>query len=343
MIDLRSDTVTRPTEEMRRAMYEAELGDDVYGDDPTAARLERIAAEIIGKEAALFVPSGTMGNQAAIMTHTRRGDEIIAEERSHVAVYEVGASAVLSGVQMRTIRGERGVMSPEDVSGAIRSDNIHFPPTGLVCLENALGNGSAVPLERMNAIRAEISKRGVPVHLDGARIFNAAHALGCEASEIAACADSVMFCLSKGLSAPVGSMLAGPKDFVSRARKNRKLLGGGMRQCGVLAAAGIVALETMRERLADDHAHAKLIASGIRNLPGVTVKEDCLSINMVFFHFDHPAMTCAELSRRLMERGIRTTVPDGKLFRLVTHREVTGGDAETVCRTFEDILAGEKK
>lgn len=343
MIDLRSDTVTRPTDEMRRAMYEAEVGDDVYGDDPTAARLERIAAEIIGKEAALFVPSGTMGNQIAIMTHTRRGDEIIAEERSHVAVYEVGASAVLSGVQMRTIRGEHGVMAPEDVGNAVRSDNIHFPPTGLLCLENALGNGSVVPLERMSALRGEASMRGVPVHLDGARIFNAAHALGCEASGIADCADSVMFCLSKGLSAPVGSMLAGTKEFIVRARKNRKLLGGGMRQVGVLAAAGLVALETMRARLADDHAHAKLIAARISSLPGVTVKEDCLSINMVFFHFDHPSMSCADLSRRLMERGIRTTVPDGRLFRLVTHREVTAADAEKVCSSFEDILAGEKK
>ena len=341
MIDLRSDTVTRPTDEMRRAMYEAEVGDDVYGDDPTAARLERIAAEIIGKEAALFVPSGTMGNQIAIMTHTRRGDEIHAEERSHVAVYEVGASAVLSGVQMRTIRGEHGVMAPEEVKAAIRSDNIHFPPTGLLCLENALGNGSVVSLERMNALRGEASKRGVPVHLDGARIFNAAHALGCEGREIADCADSVMFCLSKGLSAPVGSMLAGTKEFVGRARKNRKLLGGGMRQVGVLAAAGIVALETMRSRLADDHAHAKLIASRISSLPGVTVKEDCLSINMVFFRFDNPGISCEELSLRLMERGIRTTVPDGRLFRLVTHREVTDADAETVCRSFEDILAVE--
>lgn len=338
MIDLRSDTVTRPTDEMRRAMYEAEVGDDVYRDDPTVKRLEELASDAVGKEAALFVPSGTMGNQLAVMTHTRRGSEVIAEEKSHVVVYEVGAAAILSGVQIRTVRGDNGVMRADDLERAVRSENIHFPETGLVCLENALSNGSVLTLDDMASLRGVSSRHGIPVHLDGARIFNAALSLGCEARDIASYADTVMFCLSKGLSAPVGSVLTGSRDVIERARKNRKILGGGMRQAGIIAAAGIVALETMRPRLAVDHENAKKIAARLSALPGITVKEDNLKINMIFFSFDHPSVTAQNLCASLLSRGIRAGVPDGTAFRLVTHREVTPRDAETVCCAFEEIL-----
>lgn len=338
MIDLRSDTVTRPTDEMRRAMYDAEVGDDVYRDDPTVKRLEELAADAVGKESALFVPSGTMGNQLAIMTHTRRGNEVIAEEESHVVIYEVGAPAILSGVQMRTVCGDNGVMSSGELERAIRTDNIHFPETGLICLENALSNGNVLTLEEMASLRGVSLRHGIPVHLDGARIFNAALHLGCDARAIAAYADSVMFCLSKGLSAPVGSVLTGKNEFIERARKNRKILGGGMRQAGIIAAAGIVALETMRSRLSEDHENAKKIASRISLLSGVTVHNDNLKINMIFFSFDHPSVSGDDLRACLLERGITVNAPAGNIFRLVTHREVTADDAETVCRAFEEIL-----
>jgi len=241
-------------------MAKAVVGDDVYGDDPTLCLLEKKAAEYSAKEAALFVPSGTMGNQVAVMTHTKRGNEIIAEENCHIVQHEVGAAAVLSGVMVRTVKGNMGIMDPQDIEKAIRGDDIHYPPTGLICMENALSNGTVVPLSRMKEIYSIAKERNIPVHLDGARLFNAAATLGVDASQITQYTDSVMFCLSKGLCAPVGSMLAGSRQFVDKARKNRKLLGGGMRQAGILAAAGLIALEKMTKRLPEDHENAKYMA-----------------------------------------------------------------------------------
>ena len=283
-IDLRSDTVTLPTQEMYRAMAAAELGDDVYGEDPTVNRLEELAAARVGKEAALFVPTGTMGNEVAVMTHARRGDEVIVDVGSHIYDAEVGGLAVLAGVQARPLAGRLGRLDPTAVEAAVRPDDVHFPRTGLLCLEdphNGAG-GTVAPPEAIAELAEVAHRHGFPVHLDGARLFNAAVALGIPAARLAAPADSVMFCLSKGLCAPVGSMLAGSAAFIAEARRNRKLMGGGMRQAGVLAAAGIVALESMVDRLADDHVNARRLAEGLASLPGLRVDLESVQTNMVY-------------------------------------------------------------
>ena len=256
IIDIRSDTVTQPTPEMRRVMAEAPVGDDVYGDDPTVNRLEALAAEKSGKEAALFVPSGTMGNQLAIMTHTKRGDDVICGRNAHVFVHEVGAAAVLSGVILNPVDSPDDIIYPELLERAIREDDIHCPPTTLLCIENALATGKVVPLEVMERVYDTAKAHGLSVHMDGARLFNAAGALGVDPAAITKYTDTVMFCLSKGLCAPVGSILAGSREFINRARKNRKVLGGAMRQCGILAAAGILALTEMPAHLREDHENA---------------------------------------------------------------------------------------
>ena len=283
VVDLRSDTVTKPTPEMRRAMAEAEVGDDVFGEDPTVARLERLAAERLGKEAGLFVTSGTQGNQVSVMAHTQRGDEILLDENSHIFNYEVGAPAILSAVQTRTLRGRHGILDPGEVRDAVRPPNIHHPRNTLICLESThnRGGGTVYPLETLREIRRIAAERGLGVHLDGARLFNACVATGTPVHEAAAQADSVSFCLSKGLGAPVGSVVTGTRAFIDRARRARKMLGGGMRQAGVIAAAGIVALETMVDRLREDHANARLLAEGLARLPGVTIDLDLVQTNIV--------------------------------------------------------------
>lgn len=339
MIDLRSDTVTQPTEEMRKAMAGAEVGDDVYGDDPTVNALEKHAAQIIGKEAALFVPSGTMGNQLAIMSHTKRGDEIIAATESHIVVNEVGGVAVLSGVSVRQINNENGMVYARDIEAAFRPENIHYPDTGLVCLENALGNGRVVPLDVMKESFEAAHAMGVPVHLDGARIFNAAVSLGVEAKEIAACTDSVMFCLSKGLCAPIGSMLAGSSDFIARARKNRKLLGGGMRQVGVLAAPGLLALDKMTARLQEDHNNARYLAEELSQMEGITCDPDATQINMVFFQIGKPDFDEKLMVKRMRENGI---IVGGKLtptsYRVLTHHGITRTDLDLYLSVLSTFL-----
>lgn len=327
-IDLRSDTVTMPTEEMRTAMLYAEVGDDVYEDDPTVKKLESLAAKMVGKEAALFVPTGTMGNQLAVLTHTKRGDEVILEEHCHIIEHEVGATAVISGVQLRTVRGIDGVMQEKDVLGAIRDEDIHYPETGLICMENALSNGKVVDVEHMRKIYKIGEKRGIPVHLDGARLFNAATSLDIDVKEIAACADSVMFCLSKGLCAPIGSMLAGKKSFIDRARKNRKLLGGGMRQAGVLAAPGIVALEKMTKRLKEDHENARYMAEKLAALPYFNVMKDFLDINMVFFEIEGNYISSDALVSHLDKKGIKINPIESGLYRFVTNNDVNRKDID---------------
>ncbi len=339
-IDLRSDTVTLPTEEMRRAMAEAEVGDDVYGEDPTIQELESLAAKILGKEAALFVPSGTMGNQVSVMTHTQRGDEVIMEAESHVYYYEVGAMAVLSGVQACPVPGKRGVMDPDDVRRAIRErGNIHFPRTSLVVLENThnRGGGKVLPLDNVKAISDIAHSNGLSVHMDGARIFNAQVASGIPASEYAKYADSVMFCLSKGLCAPVGSMVVGSKDFINKARKNRKMLGGGMRQAGVLAAAGIIALTKMVDRLQEDHDNAKLLAQKLQQL-GYGVDPEEVETNMVVVNVTPTGKDVHTMEMELRSRGVLANANSPKTLRLVTHYGITKDDVMMAVDAFADIM-----
>jgi threonine aldolase len=334
MIDLRSDTVTKPTEAMRKAMAAAEVGDDVYGDDPTVNRLEKLAADMLGKEAAVFIPSGTFGNQLALFTWCRRGTEVILGEECHILVHEAGAASVIAGVQTRPVPAADGVLRPEEIKRRLRKQDLHGPATSLVCLENAHSLGRVVPLAAMDAVREIAGEWGLPIHLDGARIFNAALALGVDVREIAGRADSVMLCISKGLCAPVGSLLAGEKGFVDAARLKRKVMGGGMRQAGILAAAGIVALEEQRPLLAEDHRRAKVIAGGLAAIPGIAVDAGGVDINMVFFSFP-PAKESAAAEKILdifKRRDIILNAPDNGVFRFVTHYGI--GDAEV-----EKILA----
>jgi len=337
-IDLRSDTVTQPTDEMREAMAKAIVGDDVYGDDPTVNLLEEKAAEYAGKEAALFVPSGTMGNQLAVMTHTKRGNEIIAEENCHIIQHEVGAVAILSSAMVRTIRGEKGVMNPQDVLNAIRGNDIHYPETGLICMENALSNGTVVPLEVMKEIYTIARNHNIPVHLDGARLFNAAAYLGVDAAQITQYTDSVMFCLSKGLCAPIGSMLAGSKEFIEKARKNRKILGGGMRQAGILAAAGLIALEKMSKRLHIDHENAKYLAERLMSIPGIKLNYEDVQIDMVFFDMEETGISPDKLVDELLKKGIKINGAEGGLMRFVTNNDVTREDIDYTVQCIKELV-----
>ncbi|NLT74796.1 MAG: low-specificity L-threonine aldolase [Chloroflexi bacterium] len=330
-IDLRSDTVTHPTEAMRKAMYEAEVGDDVYGEDPTVTRLEEYAAAMLGKEAALFAVSGTMGNLIAMLTHCGRGDEIIMGEFAHTFIYEVGGISALGGAHIHTVPNlADGSLDPQKVEEAIRAENIHFPPTRLICLENTHNRcgGTVVPLESMAQIQSVARRHGVSVHLDGARVFNAAVALNVPVSEIASHVDTVQFCLSKGLAAPVGSLVVGAAEFIQRARKLRKMLGGGMRQAGVIAAAGLVAMEQMVERLADDHANARWLAEGLAQIASVSVDPGRVQTNMVMFGFSDPRLTIPSVQQGLAAEGVRINALDAERFRAVTHYGITADDID---------------
>ncbi|MDW7738952.1 MAG: low-specificity L-threonine aldolase [Bacillota bacterium] len=338
MIDLRSDTVTLPTEEMRKAMYMAEVGDDVYGEDPSVNRLQELAAEMLGKEDAMLVPSGTMGNQIAVLTHTRPGTEIILEADSHIYYYEAAAASVFAGVQPRPLAGKRGSLPAELVEWAIREDDIHLPPTSLICLENThnRAGGTVVPLDDMKAVFEVAKKHSIPLHLDGARIFNASVASGVPAQEYAACTTSVQFCLSKGLGAPVGSIIAGTKEFIDQARHWRKRLGGGMRQAGVFAAAGIVALETMVDRLAEDHENARLLADSLAAMKGIEFNPDDVDTNIVIVK--PTAMSIQELGRELGKRGILTVVIEPDRVRFTTNKDVNRSDIEKTIAAVKEIL-----
>ncbi|MFG6118702.1 low-specificity L-threonine aldolase [Thalassobacillus sp. B23F22_16] len=339
MIDLRSDTVTKPTEAMRQAAYEAEVGDDVYEEDPTVNKLEERAAEMLGKEAALFVTSGTQGNQIAILTHCKPGDEVILEQDAHLFVYEGAAMSALAGVQPRTIKGERGAMSPADVADAIRGEDIHFPETGLICLENThnKAGGAVLPLENMKTIAQIAREHHVPIHLDGARLFNAAAATGISVDRYAALTDTVQFCLSKGLGAPVGSIIAGSADFIKRARKWRKRLGGGLRQSGIVAAPGLVALNEMTERLVEDHQHAEKLAAGLTELDGLTVENE-VETNIILVNTKQAGYTAEQFLEALKAEGI-LAVPFGThTVRFVTNYHITKEDIESVLTKVNQLV-----
>ena len=342
VVDLRSDTVTKPTAEMREAMAHAEVGDDVYGDDPTVNRLQEMAAERMGKQAGLFVPSGTMGNLAAILSHCQRGDEVIIGQLNHSFLYEAGGMSVLGGVNSYQLKNQPdGSLLPEDVVNAIRPDDPHDPITRLVCLENTHNRcgGTVQTPEYTRSIARLAHDHGLKVHLDGARVFNAAAALGVPARQLTDSVDSVTFCLSKGLSAPVGSVLCGDSAFIERARRARKLLGGGMRQAGVLAAAGIVALERMTERLVDDHARARKLADGLRKNDCVVLDGGTPATNMVFFNLAPQArLTAPEISDRLRKEGILVSPSGERRFRLVTHCWIDDAGVDRAVAAFDTVL-----
>ncbi len=340
MIDLRSDTVTLPTPAMRKAMAEAELGDDVYGEDPTVNRLQEMAAERMGKEASLFVVSGTMANLVAILTHCGRGDEIIMGHLAHTFLYEAGGSAVLGGVHHYTVPNQPdGTIRLEDIIAAIRADNVHFPRTRLICLENTHNRcgGAALTPQYTDAVCDLAHSRGLRIHLDGARVFNAAITLGVDVRELTRSVDSVSFCLSKGLSAPVGSLLCGSADFIAEARRWRKVVGGGMRQCGVLAAAGIVALEEMVDRLAEDHANARRLAEGIADLPGIEIDPATVQTNLVYFAVSG-RISAPQLVTALSERGILVLALDPTHIRAVTHYGIDAADIEKTIAAIGQVM-----
>jgi len=340
-IDLRSDTKTLPSPAMRRAMAEAEVGDDVAGEDPTINRLEATCAERLGKEAGLFVVSGTMGNLVCLYAHTRRGQDLIVERRAHLYNFEVGGLAEICGLVARPIEGERGRMSPRQVEAAITpADDIHKSPTGLLALENShnLAGGTVLSVEQTQALCDVAHAHGVPVHLDGARVFNAATALGVEVSDLVAPVDTLQLCFSKGLGAPVGSMICGPADFIEETRRVRKLFGGGMRQAGVIAAAAEVALQETPPRLAEDHANARLIAETLAELPGISIDLETVQTNMLYFAVDREDLTATGLCDALIAWDIIAAPRDEREIRLVTHVQVTRSDAERVCAALREVL-----
>jgi threonine aldolase len=343
MIDLRSDTVTKPTPQMRRAMAEAEVGDDVYGEDPTINRLQERAAEIFEKEAAIFVPTGSMGNQTAVKLHTKPGQEVIIEERGHIYNFEMATMSAFAGVLARPVKSMdgSGILTWDEIAPAIHTQSAYYvAPTGLIALENShnLAGGSVLSRDRTADICGRAHEKNIPVHLDGARIFNAAAALGETVAELTRPVDSVMFCLSKGLGAPVGSMLLGTRAFIEEARVVRKMLGGGMRQAGVLAAAGLIALEESPKGLPDDHANAKRLAEGLAELPGIKIDPEKVVTNIVIFEVGGTGMTPDEICAQLRERGVLAS-GFGSSVRVVTHYDVSRADIETALRELRSVLS----
>ena len=345
MIDLRSDTVSKPSPEMRRAMAEAEVGDDVFGEDPSVNRLQDLAAQMLGKEAALYVPSGTMANQISIKVHTQPGDEVIMERYSHPFNSESGGLAALSGVQVNLLDGKQGVLAAEQVARVIRHGNdVHNAPTRLISLENThnRGGGAVYPIERIQDIHGVARAEGLAMHLDGARLLNASVASGLPAQEITQYFDSCTLCLSKGLGAPVGSVIAGSEEFIGRAQRYRKMFGGGMRQAGILAAAAIYALENNVERLADDHLNAKLLAERISSAPGLRIEPANVETNIIYLRLD-PDVACVDapgLAAAMRQRGALAIAMGSHGMRLVTHLDVSREEAERAADIMCSILNG---
>ncbi|HLF89139.1 MAG TPA: low-specificity L-threonine aldolase [Anaerolineales bacterium] len=344
MIDLRSDTVTHPTPAMREAMARAEVGDDVYGEDPTVNRLQEMAAEMLDKDAGLFVPSGTMGNLAAILAHCGRGDEIILGHIAHTFLYEAGGIAALGGVHPRTVQNQPdGTLALDELRAAIRADDAHYPPTRLIALENTHNRcaGSVLTVEYGQAVRALAGEHGLKMHLDGARLFNAAVALSVPAKALAEPFDSVTFCLSKALCAPVGSVIVGSQEFIHRTHRARKQLGGGMRQAGVLAAAGIIALETMVDRLAEDHARAQLLASKLAELPGILLDSGMPQSNMVYISLtDEISLGGKQFREKMGEYGVKIGQVGPRRYRLVTHYYIDDATVVELIEIFRRVVEG---
>ncbi|MGC8777704.1 MAG: GntG family PLP-dependent aldolase [Candidatus Caldatribacteriaceae bacterium] len=340
-IDLRRDTITLPTEAMKRFAFEAKLGDSVYGEDPMQRELEEFAASLLGKESALFLPSGTMGNLVALLTHTRRGEEVILEENAHIFTSETGGIGAIAGLTVKTIRGDDGAPSPEAVALSIRSENIHYPRTRLICLENThyRYGGIVPPLAKFQALKKLAEERGLSVHLDGARLFNAAIYLGVEARDIAQYADTVMISLSKGLGAPVGSLLAGPRDFIREAERYRKMLGGGMRQTGWLCACGIMALSLENiVRLKEDHDNARLLAQNLAGIPGIVVDLSRVHTNFVLATLQETGWKAREFTDCLKAKGVLATPAGESTVRFVTSREVNRGDILQAVEIIREVL-----
>jgi threonine aldolase len=340
VIDLRSDTVTQPTPEMRMAMSTAPLGDDVYGDDPTVNQLEEVAAERLGKEAAVFLPTGTMANLIGVAVSARAGEEVIADAASHVFLYETAGAAAVAGVQIMPVATEMGIMSPAQIKAAVRPrDDTHHPLSAAVCFENTHNHHGGVvwPIEALQAASAAAHAEGLLVHIDGARIFNAAIALGIDVADIAACGDTVTFCISKGLGCPAGSIFCASTDTVAQARRWRKRLGGGMRQTGVLAAAGLVALVSMVDRLAEDHVNARTLAEGLSELDGITCDLSRVQTNIVYFDVD--TMTAAAFASACRRHGVLGGDMGGSRMRFVTHNGITTADIQAALKISEEVLS----
>jgi threonine aldolase len=340
IIDLRSDTVTKPTPEMRRAMAEAEVGDDVYLEDPMVNRLQARAAEIFGREASLFLPSGSMGNLTCVMAQTRPGQEVICESSGHIYSYEMGSISALGGVLPRLVPAADGILTWEAIAAAIREKVYYRPQTALICLENThnMAGGTVYPTTLANEICDRAHEAGIAVHLDGARVFNAATYLGEHVAEMTRKFDSVQFCLSKGLGAPVGSMIVGSRDFIEHCRRIRKMLGGGMRQAGVLAAAGLIALENGPRLLPEDHENAQFLARGLADIPGIHIDPNKIVTNIVIFDVSNPPMKASEFVERLRQRNVLAGPVDASRVRMVTHRDVDRSDIEAALRTIADIV-----
>jgi threonine aldolase len=341
-IDLRSDTVTLPTPAMREAMASAEVGDDVMGEDPSINRLEAMAAERVGKEAAVFVASGTMGNLVSVLTHCGRGEEIIVGDHGHLFLFEAGSVSAVGGIHSRQVPNQPdATLDLAEVEAAIRPDDDHFPRTRLICLENTHNRcgGACLTPNYMRQVRTLADEYNLKIHLDGARVFNAAIALGVDVRELTRDADSVSFCLSKGLSAPVGSLVCGSADFIREARRARKVLGGGMRQGGVIAAAGIVALEQMVDRLADDHANARRLAEGLADTPGIALDPSRVQTNIVYFDLEEGAPNAAEFCGRIAEQGVKMGPTGARRIRAVTHHGIEANHIEQTLAVVVQVMA----
>ncbi len=338
IIDMRSDTVTQPTDEMREAAVNAIVGDDVYEDDPTVNLLEKRAAEILGKEAAMFVPSGTFGNQVSLLTHTNQGDEVILPKYAHLQAHEGGAAAIIASVMFNTIDTDNGILPIKEIEDRIREEDIHYPKSKLIWLENAFGNGCVLPMNYLEEVRQIADRNNLKIHMDGARVFNAAASLGVDVKDIAKNVDSIQVCLSKGLCAPVGSIVASTKEFIDKARWYRKMMGGGMRQAGIIAGPALVALETMRDRLVEDHENAMYLAQELDKLDGINVFKDRLDINMVFFTMSKDVMTSDQFVKKLEDKGILVGGIEFDEYRLVTNNDVTREDINYFLDVFKELV-----